>query len=85
MSGLEPLCFKAKQCFLHAYPLLINLKRYGSDIPYPSLIHFGILFFGQMEILRKYFGVDDTRIDKPTSVQKFVADNGPPAALAEMG
>lgn len=48
-------------------------------------IHFGILFLGQMEILRKYLSVDDTRIDEPTSVQKSVTDNGPPAALAEMG
>lgn len=38
-----------------------------------------------MEILRKYLSVDDIRIDEPTSVQKSVTDNGPPAALAEMG
>ena len=85
MTRLERVSFNVKKCFLHAYSLLVNFKRYGSEEPYPFYIHFGILFFGQMEILRKYLSVDDIRIDEPTSVQKSVTDNGPPAALAEMG
>lgn len=41
-----------------------------------------ILSLGRTETLGKCLGVGDIRIDEPTSAQKFVADNGPPAALA---
>lgn len=85
MTRLERVSFNAKKCFLHAYSLLVNFKRYGSEEPYPFYSYFGILFLGQIAILRKYFGVDDVRIAEPTSVQKFCTDNRPVAALATMG